>query len=85
MTVFGSGGIVFLFSYKTINLLIINLTLKKMKKKDLLLENFETKLNKVNLKYICGGCQEIVQTSQMTFHVDGTASSMDPNTDAKNV
>ena len=56
-----------------------------MKKKDLLLENFETKLNKVNLKYICGGCQEIVGTSQLTFHVDGTASSMDPNSDAKNI
>jgi len=55
-----------------------------MKKKDVLLESFDTKLNKVNLKNIYGGLVEIQPTAIKTDHLDGT-SAMDPGGDHINV
>lgn len=55
-----------------------------MKKKDLLLESFETKLNKVNLKNIYGGLVEIVPTDIVTHRLDGT-SVTDHGGDSKNI
>lgn len=80
MTVFGTAWDVLLFSNKTINLTIINLTMKKMKKKDLLLECFDARLQKVELNLIHGGYPGITQTTQLTPKYGG-GTETDPKTD----
>lgn len=52
-----------------------------MKKKDLLLESFNSKLQKIELKSIYGGSAGITQTTQSTPKIGGGYDNTDPKTD----
>lgn len=52
-----------------------------MKKKDLLLESFDSKLQKTELNLIYGGSIGITQTTQSTPKIGGGYDNTDPKTD----